>query len=74
MAREKIIVRLMAKFHIERRLFKVVEEDAILGKLVAPAVIIAAGEIPGASLGTLSIIVLMVIVCPTAMETALNEE
>lgn len=71
--REKIIVRLMAKFQIERRLVKAAEEDAILGKLVAPAEITTAGEMPGASLGRLSNIVLMVIVCPTAIETALNK-
>ena len=61
MAREKIIVRLIAKFHIERRLFKMAEEGAIWGRLVAPAVITAEAEMPGASLERFRIVVLMVI-------------
>lgn len=73
-AREKIIVRLIAKFQISRRPFKVADEDAILGKLIAPAAITTAGEMLGARRGRLSVIVLIVIVCPTAMDTALNEE
>ena len=73
-AREKIIVRLIAKFQIERRLSKVAEEDAIFGKLIAPAAITTSGEMPGVRLGRFFVIVLIVIVCPTAMDTALSEE
>ena len=49
-ARDNIIIRLIVKVQMERKWFKMVGDDATLGKLVAPAAITMAGEIPGASL------------------------
>lgn len=72
-AREKITVWLIAKFQIERRLIRVAEEDASLGKLIAPAAITTAQEMPVDRRWRLVFIVLIVIVFPTTLETAPNK-
>lgn len=71
-ASEKIITRLMAVFQIKRKLASALAEGVISGRWIAPAAITAAGEISGVCWGTLLRMVPMVMLCPTAIETALD--
>jgi hypothetical protein len=71
-ASEKIIALLIAVFQIECKLASTLGEGENSGRRIAPAAITAAGDISGTCLSTLSRIVLMVMVCPTATETALD--